>query len=58
MSNALAIASVTRLLMDLLHDSLIDGNVGTTVGQPVSVTALPPDRILTQQRAGLPNRRS
>jgi len=43
-SNALAIASVTRALMDLLNDGLIDNDVSAAVGN-VSVTALPPDRV-------------
>lgn len=45
MSNALAIASVTAVLKDLLDNALIDRQVSTTVGAPVTVTALPPDRI-------------
>lgn len=52
MSNALAIASVTRALLDLLNDGLINNNVSATLGQTVSVTALPPDRVLTQQPNG------
>ncbi|WP_141340271.1 DUF4255 domain-containing protein [Bradyrhizobium sp. USDA 3458] len=47
MSNALAIASVTRLLKDLLNDTLVNGDVsGGVVGTNVIVTALPPDRVL------------
>ena len=44
MSNALAIASVTAVLKDLLNNSLIDHNVGASVGE-INVSALPPDRI-------------
>jgi hypothetical protein len=43
-SNALAIASVTRALMDLLNDGLIDNDVSAAVGS-FSVSALPPDRV-------------
>lgn len=46
MSNALAIASVTRVLKDLLNNGLIDHDVSDAVGGNVLVTALPPDRIL------------
>lgn len=48
MSTALAIASVSYILKDLLNNGLIDQNVSTTVGN-VMVTALPPDRIDTTQ---------
>jgi hypothetical protein len=44
MSNALAIASVTAVLKDLLNNGLIDHNVATSVGN-VAVTALSPDRV-------------
>jgi hypothetical protein len=44
MSTALAIASVTAVLKDLLNNGLIDHDVASTVGN-VSVSALPPDRI-------------
>jgi hypothetical protein len=46
MSNALAIASVTAVLKDLLNNGLIDHDVASTVGN-VRVTALAPDRIDT-----------
>jgi len=46
MSNALAIASVSRILMDLLNNGLIDHDVTGAVGGNVNVTALPPDRVL------------
>jgi hypothetical protein len=46
MSSPLAIASVTRVLKDLLNNRMIDHNVSDTVGN-VRVTALPPDFIVT-----------
>ena len=46
MSNALAIASVTHVLKDLLNNGLIDHDLSSTLGN-VMVTALPPDRIDT-----------
>ena len=45
MSNALAIAGVTAVLKDLLNNGVIDHELTTKVGHPVTVTALPPDRI-------------
>jgi hypothetical protein len=44
MSTALAIASVTAVLRDLLNNGLIDHDVSSSVGN-VTVSALPPDRI-------------
>jgi len=44
MSSALAIASVTAVLKDLLNNGLIDHNVGASVGEVV-VSTLPPDRV-------------
>lgn len=44
MSTALAIASVTAVLRDLLNNGLIDHSVSGALGS-VNVTALPPDRI-------------
>lgn len=46
MSSALAIAGVTEVLRDLLNDGLFNHNVTGVVGSTVTVTALPPDRIL------------
>jgi hypothetical protein len=46
-SNALAIAAVTAVLKDLLDNGLIDRNVSSTIGTPVTVSALPPDRVKT-----------
>lgn len=45
MSNALAIASVTAVLKDLLDNALIDHSVTQRTGNRVTVTALSPDRI-------------
>ena len=45
MSTALAIASVTHVLKDLLNNGLIDQNVSGVTGGNVIVSALPPDRI-------------
>ena len=47
MSNALAIASVTAVLKDLLNNGVIDQNLAGVVGE-VTVTALPPDRVLIE----------
>ncbi len=44
MSTALAIASVTAVLKDLLHNGLIDHDLVSSLGD-VLVSALPPDRI-------------
>ncbi|MEW6732884.1 MAG: DUF4255 domain-containing protein [Acidobacteriota bacterium] len=44
MSTALALASVTAVLKDLLNNGLIDHNVGASIGE-IIVSALPPDRI-------------
>lgn len=44
MSNALAIASVTAVLKDLLNNGLIDHNLAAAVGN-VTVSALSPDRV-------------
>jgi hypothetical protein len=45
MSSALAIASVSYVLKDLLNNGFIDSNIsGITMGN-VNVTALPPDKI-------------
>jgi hypothetical protein len=46
MSSALAIASVTAVLRDLLINGLIDQDLTPSLGD-VKVTALPPDRIVT-----------
>lgn len=51
MSNALAIASVSFVLVDLLNNGLIDRNISASVGD-VIVTALPPDKVDALQRDG------
>jgi hypothetical protein len=47
MSTALAIASVTAVLKDLLNNGLIDHDVSGVINQSVTVSTLPPDRIPT-----------
>ena len=47
MSNALAIASVSAVLKDLLNNGVIDHNLSGVVGE-VKVSALPPDRVLIE----------
>jgi Pvc16 N-terminal domain len=44
MSTALALASVTAVLKDLLNNGLIDHDVGASIGE-VIVSTLPPDRV-------------
>ncbi len=44
MSSPLAIAGVTRLLMDLLNNGVIEGDISSVVGN-VAVSALPPDKV-------------
>jgi hypothetical protein len=51
MSTALAIASVTAVLKDLLHNGLIDHDLVSSVGD-VIVSALPPDRIEVSETRG------
>lgn len=51
MSTALAIASVTAVLKDLLQNGLIDHDLTSSVGDVV-VTALPPDRIDISETTG------
>jgi hypothetical protein len=45
MSNALAIASATAVLKDLMDNAVIGNSVNTAVGGSITVTALPPSRI-------------
>ena len=47
MSNALAIAGVTAVLRDLLNDGFINHNVSGVLGSTVTVSALPPDRLVS-----------
>ncbi|MBD0326353.1 MAG: DUF4255 domain-containing protein, partial [Pyrinomonadaceae bacterium] len=51
MSTALAIASVTAVLKDLLHNGLIDHDLVSSLGD-VLVSALPPDRIDISETTG------
>lgn len=46
MSSGLAIAAVTRVMQDMLHSGLVASGIAGAVGGTVTVTALPPDRIL------------
>lgn len=46
MSSALAIAGVTAVLRDLLNDGLINHNVAGVLGSSVTVSAVPPDRVV------------
>lgn len=46
MSSALAIAGVTAVLRDLLNDGLINHNISGVLGSSVTVTVLPPDRVV------------
>jgi len=48
MSSPLAIASVTRVLKDLLNNGLVDHDVSGAIGGNVTVTALSPDRVSVQ----------
>lgn len=45
MSSALALASVTAVLKDLLENGLASGGVTSKIGGDTSVSALPPDRV-------------
>lgn len=47
MSNMLAIAAVTQLLKDLINDTLVNGDVSQVLGADFTVTALPLDRIVS-----------
>ena len=46
MSTALAIAGVTAVLRDLLNDGLVNHNVSGVLGSSVTVSVLPPDRVV------------
>ena len=41
------VAAVTAVLKDLLHNGIIDRDLTSSVGD-VTVSALPPDRVVTQ----------
>ena len=45
MSTALALASVTALLKDLLENGLASAGVTAKIGGDATVSALPPDRV-------------
>jgi hypothetical protein len=45
MTTALALASVTALLKDLLENGLASGDITSQIGGDATVSALPPDRI-------------
>lgn len=46
MSTALAVAGVSAVLRDLLNDGFVNQNVSGVVGSTVTVTTLPPDRVM------------
>ena len=48
MSTALAIAGVTQVLRDLLNDRFVNENVAGQIGQSVTVSTLPPDKVVQQ----------
>lgn len=54
MSNALAIAAVTAVLKDLLNNALINHDLAANV-EGVTVSAQPPDRIVSTQGGQLPS---
>jgi len=56
MSNVFAVAAVTRLLKDLLNDTLINNDISGDIGQDVVVSAIPPDRALAMTGEGTPSR--
>jgi len=47
-STALAIAGVTQVLRDLLNDRFINQNVAGQIGQSVTVSTMPPDKVVQQ----------
>ena len=46
MTTALGIAGVTAILRDLLNEGIINHNVSGVLGTTVSVSVLPPDRVV------------
>lgn len=48
MSTALAIAGVTQVLRDLLNDRFVNKNVAGQIGQSVTVSTMPPDKVVQQ----------
>jgi len=49
-SKALAIAGVTAVLRDPLNDGLVDQNINGVLGSSVTVSVLPPDRVVPRAR--------
>ena len=47
MSTALAIAGVTAILRDRLNDGLVNNNAAGVLGSTVTVSVLPPDRVVS-----------
>jgi hypothetical protein len=47
-STALAIAGVTQVIRDLLNDRFVNQNVAGQIGQSVTVSTLPPDKVVQQ----------
>jgi hypothetical protein len=47
-STALAIAGVTQVLRDLLNDRFINHNVAGQIGHSVTVSTMPPDKVVQQ----------
>jgi hypothetical protein len=45
-SSALAIAGVTQVIRDLLNDRVVDGNVAGVIGSSVTVSTMPPDKVV------------
>lgn len=54
MSNALAVASVSFVLIDLLNNGLIDHDISATLGNEVIVTAVSPDQVDQAQQVVQP----
>jgi uncharacterized protein DUF4255 len=46
-SSALAIAGVTQVIRDLLNDRIVDGNVAGVIGSSVTVSTMPPDKVVS-----------
>ncbi|WP_299210375.1 Pvc16 family protein [uncultured Tateyamaria sp.] len=51
MSNVLAISAVTQLMKDLINDAMINGNISQVLGSDFTVTALPPNRVVSENSA-------
>ena len=48
MSSPLAIAGVTQVIRDLLNDGLVNHNISGVVGSSVTVSTLPPDKVVQE----------